>query len=51
MDYKPDGTRTDDTGKEAGLGKERKLGPKRVGDIQLETKSWVGAGDWDWNVD
>ena len=43
MDYKPDGT-TDDT-REAGLGKERKLGLKRVGDTHLKPKSWVGAGD------
>ena len=34
VDYKPDGT-TDDT-REAGLGKERKLGLKRVGDTHLK---------------
>ena len=34
----------DETGKEGGLGKERKLGLKRVGDTHLKLKSWVGAG-------
>ena len=32
-------------GKEAGLGRERKLGLKKVGDTQLKPKSWAGAGD------
>ena len=35
----------DDTGKEAGQGKERNPGLKTVGDTHLKRKSWVGAGN------